>query len=87
MTGAPPIEDIQDLLPPGWTAEPYFHTHPELVVVSAPEIGHVTIDFAARCWRIGVTATGQGRTQRRYRGPGWRMLLAQDALVDLGATP
>lgn len=72
-------------LPEGWTSERLHPKSDRYVVISAPGIGHVTVDFECRCYRGGMTMTGSHaegskRGTAGYRGRNWRVSLVLDAV-------
>lgn len=72
-------------LPDGWTSE---DLGSPFLLIRTREDQHgcfVTVDFADRGWRGGLTKTGPlvPRDHRRYIGRGWRDRLIADAVAHL----
>ena len=73
-------------LPDGWTSEHWTPTSDRFVVIKAPDIGFVTIDFETRSYRAGIVVSGPPveRSKRGvagYRGRNWRASLILDAVA------
>lgn len=67
----------------GWTAS-IIEGFPDVRVFSAPNNdGHVTVDYAMRGWRIGISARGITFPHQPYMGRGWRDRLEADAIAYL----
>lgn len=70
-------------VPAGWTREEL--THPtEFTLFTEPLYGgHVTVDYKARVFRLGIVRSGRVNSTGTYVGRGWREKLEQDACAHL----
>jgi len=69
-------------LPAGWTADSW---GANAVVVRCPDVGYVTIDYARRGYRDGVSTFGRLDSTITYTGRGWRAALESDAIARLSS--
>lgn len=76
-------------IPEGWTFRS-MDGRRDTEILSAPDVGSVTIDFQLRGFRAGITAIGRfvgekpsksGPRRKQYSGRGWKQALVADAVT------
>ncbi len=65
-------------LPDGWTS---VRDGERYTVITAPNIGHVTIDWHDRVFRGGAVFHGPEHSVNKYRGRHWNVRLVLDAVA------
>jgi len=69
------------LTPVGWKRERMGNNHE---VFYAPNgQGMVTVDFAMRCFRPGISTSGRPASTKTYVGRGWKEAICIDAVAHL----
>jgi hypothetical protein len=76
-------------IPEGWTLRP-MECARGTVILTAPDVGSVTIDFQLRGFRAGIVISGRfvdekpskrGPRRKQYGGRGWKQALVADAVA------
>lgn len=74
-----------DYTPASWGREEITYA-PHCVVYTEPRYeGHVTVDYKARVFRLGISTTGPANSTKQYVGRGWKRALELDATACLHA--
>lgn len=68
------------VVPEGWTVET---RNADEEIISSPSRYHVTLDWADRKPRPGITTVGKAINETEYKGRGWQKRMIDDALAFL----
>ena len=78
------LEHVQQLIPPGYTAENRGSDH--VIVIHCSTIGGVTIDFQRRAYALGYGfSAARAVNATKYTGRGWSQRVVRDAVRALEA--